>query len=250
MERERINWSGIIKENNIVKIRQWNDMAKEYGTYYERGCSYCDPCTLIINCREKFTEEMKKYCGKTIKINENMERSFNKYGIFIYKGHAISTDMLEPYVISKEEKKDLFMKIQEVMELKDGSRVRANNGKIYIVENGNLISEDNGNSLIVNYGLKEIFNMEFELIKVKLIDVLIPGNIVEIIDYIQGRRKLGVILNNDNICYFDGGFDSLSYERDTTNDSDYYINKVYEPLFGFDLININKGKMKLVWSKN
>ena len=142
------------------------------------------------------------------------------------------------------------MKIQDVMELKDGSRVRANNGKIYIVENGNLISEDNGNSLIVNYGLKEIFNMEFELIKVKLIDVLIPGNIVEIIDYIQGRRKLGVILNNDNICYFDGGFDSLSYERDTTNDSDYYINKVYEPLFGFDLININKGKMKLVWSKN
>ena len=72
------------------------------------------PCTLIINCREKFTEEMKKYCGKTIKINENMERSFNKYGIFIYKGRAISTDMLEPYVISKEEKEDLFMKIQEV----------------------------------------------------------------------------------------------------------------------------------------
>ena len=142
------------------------------------------------------------------------------------------------------------MKIQEVMELKDGSRVRANNGKIYIVEDGNLISKDNGNNLIVNYGLKEIFNMEFELIKVELNDVLIPGNIVEIMDYIHGRRNLGVILNNDNICYFDGGFDSLSYERDTANDSDYYINKVYEPLFGFDLININKGKMKLVWSKN
>ena len=56
------------------------------------------------------------------------------------------------------------MKIQEVMELKDGSRVRANNGKIYIVENGNLISEDNGNSLIVNYGLKEIFDMEYSQI--------------------------------------------------------------------------------------
>ena len=142
------------------------------------------------------------------------------------------------------------MKIQEVMELKDGSRVRANNEKIYMVNDGNLISEDNGNSLIVNYGLKEIFDMEFELIKVKLVDVLIPGNIVEIMDYIHGRRNLGVILNNDNICYFDGGFDSLSYERDKTNDPDYYINKVYEPLFGFDLININKGKMKLVWSKN
>ena len=97
MERERINWSGIIKENNIVKIRQWDDMAKEYGISYERGDSCFDPCKLIINCREKFTEEMKKYCGETIKINENMERSFNKYGVFSYKGHAISTDMLEPY---------------------------------------------------------------------------------------------------------------------------------------------------------
>ena len=248
--RERINWSGIIKENNIVKVRQWDDMAKEFGTYYERGDSCFDPCTLIINCREKFTEEMKKYCGKTIKINENMERSFNKYGIFIYKGHAISTDMLEPYVISKEEKEDLFMKIQEVIQLKDGSRVRANNGKIYIVNDGNLISEDNGNSLTVNYGLKEIFNMEFELIKVKLEDILIPGNIVEIMDGIKSKKKLGVILNNDNICYFDGGFDSLSYERDTANDPYYYINKVYRPLFGFDLVNIEEEKMKLVWSKN
>ena len=250
MERERIYWKVIIKENNIVKIRQWDDMVSEYGISYERGNSCFDPGILVINCRKKFTEEMKKYCGETIKINENMERSFNKYGIFSYKGHAISTDMLEPYVISKEEKEDLFMKIQEVMELKDGSRVRANNGKIYIVENGNLISEDNGNSLIVNYGLREIFNMEFELIKVKLVDVLIPGNIVEIMDGIESRRKLGVILNNDNICYFDGGFDSLSYERDTANDSDYYINKVYEPLFGFNLVNIEEEKMKLVWSKN
>lgn len=249
MERERINWSGIIKENNIVKVRQWDNMAKEYGISYERGDSCFDPCTLIINCREKFTEEMKKYCGKTIKINENMERSFNKYGIFIYNGHAISTDMLEPYMIVKKEKEDLFMKIQEVMELKDGSRVRTNNGKIYIVNDGILISEDNGNSLIVNYGLKEIFDMEFELIKVKLEDVLIPGNIIEIMDCYNCKKKLGVILNSDNISYFDGGFDSLNSMKKST-DCDYYINKVYEPLIGFDLVNINKGKMKLVWSKN
>ena len=104
MNRENIYWKVIIKENNIVKIRQWDDMVSEYGISYERGNSCFDPCTLIINCREKFTEEMKKYCGETIKINENMERSFNKYGIFIYKGHAISTDMLEPYVYSEEEK--------------------------------------------------------------------------------------------------------------------------------------------------
>ena len=97
MNRERINWKGIIKADNIVKIRQWDDMEKEYGISYERGNSCFDPDILVINCREKFTEEMKKYCGETIKINENMERSFNKYGVFIYKGHAISTDMLELY---------------------------------------------------------------------------------------------------------------------------------------------------------
>lgn len=248
MERERINWKGIIKENNIVKVREFDDMKREFGVSYERGDSCFDPCTLVINCREKFTEEMKKYCGKTIKINENMERGFNKYGVFSYKGHAISTDMLEPYMITEKEKECLFMKIQEVMELKDGSRVRANNGKIYMVKDGNLISEDNGNNLIVNYGLKEIFDMEFELIKVKLEDVLIPGNIVEIMDCYNCKKKLGVILNNGNISYFDGGFDSLNSMKNST-DCDYYINKVYEPLIGFDLINIKKENMKLVWSK-
>ena len=97
MNRENIYWKNIIKENNIVKIRQWDDMKKEYGISYERSNICFDPGILVINCREKFTEEMRKYCGETIKINENMEKSFNKYGIFIYKGHAISTDMLEPY---------------------------------------------------------------------------------------------------------------------------------------------------------
>ena len=97
MNRENIYWKAIIKAGNIVKIRQWDDMKKEYGISYERSNSCFDPGILLINCREKFTEEMKKYCGKTIKINENMERSFNKYGVFIYNGHAISTDMLEPY---------------------------------------------------------------------------------------------------------------------------------------------------------
>ena len=103
MNRENIYWKNIIKENNIVKIREWDDMKKEYGISYERGNSCFDPGILVINCREKFTEEMRKYCGETIKINENMERSFNKYGVFSYNGHAISTDMLEPYVVYEEE---------------------------------------------------------------------------------------------------------------------------------------------------
>ena len=243
MEREKINWKEIIKEGNIVKVREWDDMAKEFGEFRVS----LDGTT--INCFLTFTEEMRKHCGEEIRINKDMEKDFNFHEVFCYEGHMFSTDMLEPYMIIEEKKEDLFMKIQEVMELKDGSRVRANNGKIYIVENGNLISEDNGNSLIVNYGLKEIFDMEFELIKVKLEDVLIPGNIVEIMDCYNCKKELGVILNNSNICYFNGGFDSLNSMK-CLPDCNYYINKVYEPLIGFDLINIKKEKMKLLWSKN
>ena len=243
MEREKINWKEIIKEGNIVKVRQWDDMVKEFGEFRVS----LDGTT--INCFLTFTEEMRKHCGEEIRINKDMEKDFNFHEVFCYEGHMFSTDMLEPYMIIEKEKECLFMKIQEVMELKDGSRVRANNGKIYIVEDGNLISEDNGNSLIVNYGLKEIFNMEFELIKVKLVDVLIPGNIVEIMDCYNCKKELGVILNNSNICYFNGGFDSLNSMK-CLPDCNYYINKVYEPLIGFDLINIKKEKMKLLWSKN
>ena len=243
MEREKINWKEIIKEDNIVKVRQWDDMAKEFGEFRVS----LDGTT--INCFLTFTEEMRKHCGEEIRINKDMEKDFNFHEVFCYEGHMFSTDMLEPYMIVKKEKEDLFMKIQEVMELKDSSRVRTNNGKIYIVESGNLISEDNGNSLIVNYGLKEIFDMEFELIKVKLEDVLIPGNIIEIMDCYNCKKELGVILNNSNICYFNGGFDSLNSMK-CLPDCNYYINKVYEPLIGFDLINIKKEKMKLLWSKN
>ena len=243
MNREKINWKEIIKEGNIVKVREWDDMAKEFGEFRVS----LDGTT--INCFLTFTEEMRKHCGEEIRINKDMEKDFNFHEVFCYEGHMFSTDMLEPYMIIEEKKECLFMKIQEVMELKDGSRVRANNGKIYIIEDGNLISEDNGNSLIVNYGLKEIFDMEFELIKVKLEDVLIPGNIVEIMDCYNCKKELGVILNNSNICYFNGGFDSLNSMK-CLPDCNYYINKVYEPLIGFDLINIKKEKMKLLWSKN
>ena len=217
MDREKINWKSIIKEDNIVKVRQWDDMAKEFGEFRVS----LDGTT--INCFLTFTEEMRKHCGEEIRINKDMEKDFNFHEVFCYEGHMFSTDMLEPYMIIEKEKECLFMKIQEVMELKDGSRVRANNGKIYIVEDGNLISEDNGNSLIVNYGLKEIFNMEFELIKVKLVDVLIPGNIVEIMDWYNCKKELGVILNNSNICYFNGGFDSLNSMK-CLPDCNYYIN--------------------------
>ena len=97
MEREKIYWKGIIKEGNIVKIRQWEDMKNEYGISYERGQCFYHPCRVIIDCSGKFTEDMEKYCGKTIKINKKMAKDFNECGYFYYEGYMFSTDMLEPY---------------------------------------------------------------------------------------------------------------------------------------------------------
>ena len=97
MNRENIYWKAIIKEGNIVKVRQWDDMKREFGISYERGQCFYHACRVMINCSKKFTEDMEKYCGKTIKINKNMAKDFNEYGYFYYEGYMFSTDMLEPY---------------------------------------------------------------------------------------------------------------------------------------------------------
>ena len=87
MNREKIKWHEIIKADNIVKVRQWDDMAEEFG--FTLDCA--------IDCFKKFTGNMREYCGETIKINKNMEKKFNEYGYFYYEGCMFSTDMLEPY---------------------------------------------------------------------------------------------------------------------------------------------------------
>lgn len=106
MDRKKINWNEVIQEGNVIRIREFDDMAREYGTYYEPGNPFCDPCKVIINCFKLFTEDMKKYCGKIIKVNSTMEIEFNLCGYFHYEGYSISTDMLEPYAVYKEEKKE------------------------------------------------------------------------------------------------------------------------------------------------
>ena len=49
MEREKINWKEIIKAGNIVKVRQWDDMAEEFG--FTLDCA--------IDCFKKFTGNMR-----------------------------------------------------------------------------------------------------------------------------------------------------------------------------------------------
>lgn len=108
MDRKLIDWGSVIKEGNVVRIREFDDMAREFGAYYksEGTPSFSFPYVLVINCHKEFTEKMKKYCGKIIKVNSTMEIEFNLCGYFHYEGYSISTDMLEPYAVYKEEKKE------------------------------------------------------------------------------------------------------------------------------------------------
>ena len=50
---------GKFKVGDKVRIRQWNDMVKEFGTIGDGS---------IIDVGPQFTESMKKYCGKVITI--------------------------------------------------------------------------------------------------------------------------------------------------------------------------------------
>ena len=90
MERTKIDWESVIKVGNKVRIRQFDDMEKQYGYRYVGD-------TKVINVFMSFTEDMKKICGDIIDIDEEIEEIYKKRGYFHYQGFSISTDMLEPY---------------------------------------------------------------------------------------------------------------------------------------------------------
>ena len=81
------DWKALIKEGNIIKIRQWDDMESEYGLI---GID-------SINCECAFTDDMRNLCGSEIKINKKMVEDFKKYKYFFAdsKTYSISTDMIE-----------------------------------------------------------------------------------------------------------------------------------------------------------
>ena len=90
MDRKLIDWGSVIKVGNKVKIREFDDMEKQYGYRYVDDFK-------VINVYMSFTEDMKKICGDVINIDEEIEKNYEKRGYFYYQGFTISTDMLEPY---------------------------------------------------------------------------------------------------------------------------------------------------------
>lgn len=89
------DWSKLIKEGNIIKIRQWGDMEEEYGYSSLENA---------IMCEHLFTDFMKELCGKEFKITKDIEEDFKEYEYFytddldcldIGLSVIISTDMIE-----------------------------------------------------------------------------------------------------------------------------------------------------------
>ena len=90
------DWSKLIKEGNIIKIRQWDDMESEYG--------YSSPENAIM-CEHLFTDFMEELCGKEFKITKEMEEDYVRFKHFYIDNYLddvrikdyiiISTDMIE-----------------------------------------------------------------------------------------------------------------------------------------------------------
>ena len=96
-ERKNIkDWTKLIKEGNIIKIRQWDDMKKEYGY---------SSLQEAIMCKHLFTDFMKELCGKEFKITKEMEEDYVRFEHFDIDNYLddagtkdyiiISTDMIE-----------------------------------------------------------------------------------------------------------------------------------------------------------
>ena len=96
-ERKNIkDWKALVKEGNIIKIRQWDDMESEYGY---------SSLEEAIMCKHLFTDFMEGLCGKEFKITKEMEEDYVRFEHFYIDNHLddagtkdyiiISTDMIE-----------------------------------------------------------------------------------------------------------------------------------------------------------
>jgi len=79
------------KIGDVLRIRQWDDMAAEYGEY--RG---------DIQCEGVFTSGMKYMCGEVFTVAEIYGGSYLSEEGFD-RGWNITEDMLEPFVLHHDE---------------------------------------------------------------------------------------------------------------------------------------------------
>ena len=122
------DWSKLIKEGNIIKIRQWDDMESEYGYSSLENA---------IMCEHLFTDFMEELCGKEFKITKEMEEDYVRFEHFYIDNHLddagtkdyiiISTDMIELIkttddividkvtFISDDKKEEIIKRLEKVL---------------------------------------------------------------------------------------------------------------------------------------
>ena len=89
-ERKNIkDWKALVKEGNIIKIRQWDDMEEEYGYSSSEKA---------IMCKHLFTDDMGELCGKEFKITKQMEDEYKAIGHFYIDNYSDDIDT-KPYFI-------------------------------------------------------------------------------------------------------------------------------------------------------
>lgn len=85
-----------------VTVRQWEDMAEEYG--------YCSPSKSTIDVPFHFVLEMDDFCGKRFTIADKQWNSFHECYAYYLRGGAnwkFSAQMFE-------ESKDLYVPLENV----------------------------------------------------------------------------------------------------------------------------------------
>lgn len=91
------------KVGDKVRVREWDDMEKEFGLD-DYG---------HIKCMSSFTREMKRFCGKVLTIEKVSYRNY----IAIGNTYFWTDDMFTPAVFTKEWLEDMM-----ICELRDGER--------------------------------------------------------------------------------------------------------------------------------
>ena len=82
------------KVGDELRIREWNDMAAEFGLDEFGG----------VDCIYGFTEDMKRLCGMDFTVSkidsfEGNDEYFSEEGIEMEYYWSISSDMLEPRTV-------------------------------------------------------------------------------------------------------------------------------------------------------
>lgn len=91
-----------IHVGDVVRVRQWNDMAKEYGIEVDNRTCRKYHSIPIKKKRTCFSEDMEEFCGLTFTVRERYRTDAHGYGYRFTESSSfggwyfVCSEMLEP----------------------------------------------------------------------------------------------------------------------------------------------------------